>query len=179
MTLGTDTWPLVDQIERQHGSVTVVRRCLDLSELLACAHTGMARVALIADGAEELTASLLEQLTLSSVRVLVLAGHDENRLAALGVTIVPAGATGDDVTELIEEVWILPIPWPPTAAIPIRTITPVPRRIPTGLGKHPTNQPRVTGSHNPRSRKRRRNVNPVGSSPCGDPWERRAGPLPP
>ena len=45
VTLGTGTWPLVDQIERQHGSVTVVRRCLDLSELLACAHTGMARVA--------------------------------------------------------------------------------------------------------------------------------------
>lgn len=110
VTLGTDTWPLVDQIERQHGSVTVVRRCLDLSELLACAHTGMARVALIADGAEELTASLLEQLTLSSVRVLVLAGHDENRLAALGVTIVPAGATGDDVTELIEEVVDSPDP---------------------------------------------------------------------
>lgn len=112
VTLGTGTWPLVDQIERQHGSVTVVRRCLDLSELLACAHTGMARVALLAEGAEELTASLLEQLSLSSVRVLVLAGHDENRLAALGVTIVPGGATGQDVTTLIEEVVDSPDPVP-------------------------------------------------------------------
>ncbi|GAA4704322.1 MULTISPECIES: hypothetical protein [Kocuria] len=112
VTLGTGTWPLVDQIERQHGSVTVVRRCLDLSELLACAHTGMARVALLAEGAEELTASLLEQLSLSSVRVLVLAGHDEIRLAALGVTIVPEGVSGDDVTGLIEQVADSPDPVP-------------------------------------------------------------------
>ena len=112
VTLGTGTWPLVAQIERQHGSVTVVRRCLDLSELLACAHTGMARVALLAEGAEELTASLLEQLSLSSVRVLVLAGHDEIRLAALGVTIVPEGATGEDVTDLIEQVVDSPDPVP-------------------------------------------------------------------
>lgn len=112
VTLGTGTWPLVDQIERQHGSVTVVRRCLDLSELLACAHTGMARVALLAEGAEELTASLLEQLSLSSVRVLVLAGHDDIRLAALGVTIVPEGVSGDDVTGLIEQVVDSPDPAP-------------------------------------------------------------------
>lgn len=112
VTLGTGTWPLVDQIERQHGSVTVVRRCLDLSELLACAHSGMARVALLAEGAEELTASLLEQLSLSSVRVLVLAGHDETRLTALGVTIVPAGATGDEVMDLIEQVAESPVPLP-------------------------------------------------------------------
>ena len=49
VTLGTGTWPLVDQIERQHGSVTVVRRCLDLSELLACAHSGMARARALGD----------------------------------------------------------------------------------------------------------------------------------
>ena len=112
VTLGIGTWPLVDQIERQHGSVTVVRRCLDLSELLACAHTGMARVAILAEGAEELTASLLEQLDLSSVRVLVLAGHDESRLSALGVTIVPEGAAGQDVTDLIEQVVDSPGPPP-------------------------------------------------------------------
>lgn len=112
VTLGAGTWPLVDQIERRHGSVTVVRRCLDLSELLACAHTGMARVAILAEGAEELTASLLEQLDLSSVRVLVLAGHDDTRLSGLGVTVVPERATGQDVIDLIEQVVDSPGPAP-------------------------------------------------------------------
>lgn len=103
VTLGIGTWHLVDHIERQHGSVTVVRRCLDLSELLACALTGMARVALIADGAEELTASLLEQLALGGVRVLVVSGHDDHRLAELGVPTVPAQATPDELIRLIED----------------------------------------------------------------------------
>lgn len=111
-TLGSGTWELVDQIERRHGPITITRRCLELSELLACAHTGMARAALVAEGAEELTSSLLEQLALGSVRVLVLAGHDEHRLAALGVTVVPATASVADVMELIERVVQSP---PPTS----------------------------------------------------------------
>lgn len=110
VTLGAGTWDLVDEIERQHGAVTVVRRCLDLSELLACAHSGMARVALLAEGAEELTASLLEQLALSSVHVMVLAGHDEARLSSLGVTVVPEGTAGRDVSALIESVASAPHP---------------------------------------------------------------------
>ena len=52
VTLGSGTWELVEQLERLHGEVTVVRRCLELSELLACAHTGMAQLALVAEGAE-------------------------------------------------------------------------------------------------------------------------------
>lgn len=110
VTLGTGTWELVDQIERRHGPITVTRRCLELAELLACAHTGMARAALIAEGAEDLTSSLLEQLALGSVRVLVLAGHDEHRLAALGITIVPSTAAVGDVMALIERVVRSPPP---------------------------------------------------------------------
>ena len=70
MALGVSTWPLVDGIERLHGPVTVVRRCLDLTELLAAARAGLGRAALVAEGAEDLTASLLEQIRLGGAALL-------------------------------------------------------------------------------------------------------------
>ena len=62
-----------------------IRDSLELSELLACAHTGMAQLALVAEGGEDLTASLLDQLASSGLRVLVVEGHDDLRLSQLGV----------------------------------------------------------------------------------------------
>lgn len=109
VTLGPGTWDLVDRLERLHGDVTVVRRCLDLSELIACAHTGMAHAALVAEGAEDLTASLLGQLADAGLRVLVVEGHDAAR-PALGVARVPAAATGAEVAELIRETLRSPEP---------------------------------------------------------------------
>lgn len=100
-TLGISTWELVDRLERLHGEVTVVRRCMDLSELLACSHTGMADVALVAEGAEELTGSLLEQLGGNGVRVLVVEGHDSSRLSRLGVGSVAVAASGEDIAQRI------------------------------------------------------------------------------
>ncbi|GEC99084.1 pilus biosynthesis protein CpaE [Kocuria varians] len=102
-TLGISTWELVDRVERLHGEVTVVRRCLELSELLACSHTGMADAALVAEGAEDLTASLLEQLADNGVRVLVVEGHDDARLARLGVPSISASATGAEVVRAVRE----------------------------------------------------------------------------
>ncbi|MHC5558189.1 AAA family ATPase [Kocuria sp. U4B] len=103
MTLGVSTWPLVDGIERLHGPVTVVRRCLDLTELLAAARTGLARAALVAEGAEEITASLLEQLRLGGAVLLVLEGHDARRLAGLGAVVVADRASPEEAARLVEE----------------------------------------------------------------------------
>ena len=108
VTLGTSTWPLVDRLERLHGDVTVVRRCLDLAELLACAHTRMAHVALVAEGAEELTASLLDQLETDDLRVLVVEGHDESRVQRLGVDSVPPDATGEELARIITRAMLGP-----------------------------------------------------------------------
>lgn len=108
VTLGTSTWPLVDRLERLHGDVTVVRRCLDLAELLACAHTRMAHVALVAEGAEELTASLLDQLETDDLRVLVVEGHDESRVQRLGVGSVPPDATGEELARIITRAMLGP-----------------------------------------------------------------------
>ncbi|MFI7483307.1 CpaE family protein [Kocuria sp. M1R5S2] len=103
MTLGVSTWPIVDGIERLHGPVTVVRRCLDLTELLAAARAGLGRAALVAEGAEEITASLLEQIRLGGAAVLVLEGHDHRRLAGLGAVVVPGRAAPADAARLVEE----------------------------------------------------------------------------
>ncbi|MFC4905265.1 AAA family ATPase [Kocuria oceani] len=103
MALGISTWPLVDGIERLHGPVTVVRRCLDLTELLAAARAGLGRAALVAEGAEELTASLLEQVRLGGAVLLVLEGHDHRRLAGLGAVVVPERAGPADAARLMEE----------------------------------------------------------------------------
>ncbi|MFE7631202.1 CpaE family protein [Kocuria sp. NPDC057446] len=103
MALGVSTWPLVDGIERLHGPVTVVRRCLDLTELLAAARAGLGRAALVAEGAEDLTASLLEQIRLGGAALLVLEGHDHHRLAALGAVVVPERAAPEDAARLVEE----------------------------------------------------------------------------
>ncbi|MEX5255338.1 CpaE family protein [Kocuria arenosa] len=103
MALGVSTWPLVDGIERLHGPVTVVRRCLDLTELLAAARAGLGRAALVAEGAEDLTASLLEQIRLGGAALLVLEGHDHRRLAGLGAVVVPERATPEDAARLVEE----------------------------------------------------------------------------
>ena len=108
VTLGTSTWPLVDRLERLHGDVTVVRRCLDLAELLACAHTRMAHVALVAEGAEELIASLLDQLETDDLRVLVVEGHDESRVQRLGVGSVPPDATGEELARIITRAMLGP-----------------------------------------------------------------------
>ncbi|MGX5358750.1 AAA family ATPase [Kocuria sp. KH4] len=103
MALGISTWPLVDGIERLHGPVTVVRRCLDLTELLAAARAGLGRAALVAEGAEQLTASLLEQVRLGGAVLLVLEGHDHRRLAGLGAVVVPERAGPADAARLVEE----------------------------------------------------------------------------
>ncbi|MCJ8506186.1 P-loop NTPase [Kocuria flava] len=103
ITLGVSTWPLVDGLERLHGPVTVVRRCLDLAELLAAARTGLARAVLVAEGAEELTASLAEQLRLGGAVLLVLEGHDARRVAALGAVVVPEAAGPEETARLVEE----------------------------------------------------------------------------
>ncbi|MDO4918642.1 ParA family protein [Kocuria sp.] len=115
VTLGTSTWELVDRLERLHGEVTVVRRCLELSELLACSHTGMADVAVVAEGAEELTTSMLRQLADNHLRVLVVEGHDSHRLAGLGVAAVPAGASGEELSRRVREAVAAPA-WRPTTA---------------------------------------------------------------
>lgn len=98
VTVGQSQEDLVGGLERLHGPVTVVRRCDELAELLAACQSGLARAAVVAEGSEELTASLVDRLSAVGVAVVGLVADPEEaaRLRAIGVVTAPpdVDATG-------------------------------------------------------------------------------------
>ena len=87
VTSGTATAELVQGLERLQGPVTVIRRCSELSELIAACQSGMARAAIVDDDAGELTASLAGRVAAAGVALVVLADDPGvlARLEQLGV----------------------------------------------------------------------------------------------
>ncbi|WP_144671025.1 P-loop NTPase [Arthrobacter sp. U41] len=99
VTVGDSREDLVGRLERLHGPVSVVRRCNELAELLAACQGGLARAAVVAEGSEELTASLVDRLSAVGVVVLALTDNPEEQ-ARLGVIGVAAELTGVDAAAL-------------------------------------------------------------------------------
>ena len=93
VTVGHSSDDLVGGLERLHGPVSVVRRCGELAELLAACQSGLARAAIVAEGSEELTASLVDRLAAVGVAVLALTDSREEmaRLHGIGVAAEPPG----------------------------------------------------------------------------------------
>ncbi len=87
VTVGQSPQDLVGGLERLHGPVTVVRRCDELAELLAACQSGLARAAVVAEGSEDLAASLVDRLSAVGVAVVALVSEPEEaaRLRAIGV----------------------------------------------------------------------------------------------
>lgn len=104
VTVGDSHEDLVGRLERLHGPVSVVRRCSELAELLAACQGGLARAAVVAQGSEELTASLVDRLSAVGVAVLALTDSPEEnaRLQGIGVdadiTAVDAEALASRIT---------------------------------------------------------------------------------
>ena len=83
--------------------VRVVRRCVDLADLLAAAAAGLARAVLLSADLRRLDRDALTRLAVAGVAVvgLVAAGDEqaERRLRQLGVAhVLPADATADEVS---------------------------------------------------------------------------------
>lgn len=93
VTVGQSRDDLVGGLERLHGPVTVVRRCAELSELMAACQSGLARAAVVAEGSEELTASLVDRLGAVGVAIIALTDNPEeaSRLRSLGVASALSG----------------------------------------------------------------------------------------
>ncbi|HEY9358419.1 MAG TPA: P-loop NTPase [Arthrobacter sp.] len=87
VTVGQAQEDVVGGLERLHGPVTVVRRCAELTELLAACQSGLARAAVVADGCEELTASLVDRLRAVGVAIIALTDNPDeaSRLRGIGV----------------------------------------------------------------------------------------------
>jgi MinD-like ATPase involved in chromosome partitioning or flagellar assembly len=99
---------LVGALDRADHGVTVVRRCVDASDLLATAATGTAQAALLSADLHRLDGDAVARLTAAGVAVVGLADPaDEragDRLRALGVlTVLPADACAEDVVRALRD----------------------------------------------------------------------------
>lgn len=109
VTVGRSASDYVPGLEQLRGPVTVVRRCDEFAEMVAACQTGIARAAIVAYDAGELTSSLLERLHTAEVAVVVLTDDDDarERLRALNVrhasTTVDAIALADEVAGAVAD----------------------------------------------------------------------------
>lgn len=99
---------LVSAFERSEHNITVVRRCVDLADLLATAATGTARAALLSADLRRLDRDALARLAAGHVAVVGLVPPgDENadrRLRQLGVRFVlPADAAPEVISAAVAE----------------------------------------------------------------------------
>lgn len=105
VTVGQAQEDVVAGLERLHGPVTVVRRCTELTELLAACQSGLARAAVVADGCEGLTASLVDRL--GAVGVVIIALTDDpdeaSRLRGIGVASALSGVESAALAARISE----------------------------------------------------------------------------
>ena len=100
--------PLVAALERGDHGVSVVRRCVDLADLLATAATGQARAVLLSADLRRLDRDALARLAVAGVAVvgLVPPGDEdaERRLRQLGVTqVLPADAAPEVISAAVRE----------------------------------------------------------------------------
>ncbi|MGY1652088.1 AAA family ATPase [Geodermatophilus sp. SYSU D01119] len=99
---------LVGALDRADHGVTVVRRCVDASDLLATAATGTAQAALLSADLHRLDVDAVARLQAAGVAVVGLVDPGDeragDRLRALGVTtVLPADAAPEDVVRALRE----------------------------------------------------------------------------
>jgi Flp pilus assembly CpaE family ATPase len=99
---------LVGALDRSDHGVTVVRRCVDVSELLAAAATGTGQAALLSAELRRLDGDAVARLTAAGVAVvgLVEPGDERaaDRLRQLGVVhVLPADADAEVIAQALRE----------------------------------------------------------------------------
>lgn len=105
VTVGQSREDLVGGLERLHGPVTVVRRCAELPELLAACQSGLARAAVVAEGSEGLSASLVDRLGAVGVAIIALTDNAEEaaRLRKIGVASALTGVESAELSNRIAD----------------------------------------------------------------------------
>ena len=105
VTVGQSQEDVVGGLERLHGPVTVVRRCAELTELLAACQSGLAQAAVVAEGCEQLTASLVDRLGAVGVAIIALTDSPSEaaRLRGIGVASALSGIESEALAGRIAE----------------------------------------------------------------------------
>jgi Flp pilus assembly CpaE family ATPase len=97
---------LVRAFERDDAAVRVVRRCVDLADLLATAATGTARAVLLSGDLRRLDRDALARLAVAGLAVVGLVADEESerRLRQLGVLhVLPGDAPPADIAAAVVE----------------------------------------------------------------------------
>ncbi|HEX5532431.1 MAG TPA: hypothetical protein VFX33_01690, partial [Actinomycetales bacterium] len=109
LTAITGAWeaPLVSGLESARTGVAVVRRCVDLADLLASAASGQAQAVILSADLRRLDRDALAHLAASGLAVVGLHGPGEerqgSRLRALGVAhVLPADAPPEEIAEAVQ-----------------------------------------------------------------------------
>ncbi len=139
---------LVSALERGDLGVAVVRRCVDLADLLATAATGQARAVLLSADLRRLDRDALTRLAVAGVAVvgLVPPGDEaaERRLRQLGVgQVLPSDATAEVMSAAVVDAVVSLSPTPgdlsalsdPRAALPDHRPADVPEDLLPGSGR--------------------------------------------
>ena len=136
---------LVGALDRADHGVSVVRRCVDVSELLAVAATGTGQAALLSAELRRLDADAVARLEAAGVAVVGLVEpHDEAaaaRLRQMGVRqVLPADASPEEIARAL----LAAVAGPPTsarrdiadprAALPVLGAPDQPEERPAGRG---------------------------------------------
>ena len=135
---------LVGALDRADHGVTVVRRCVDVSELLAAAATGTGQAALLSAELRRLDGDAIARLDAAGVAVvgLVEPGDERaaERLRQLGVRhVLPADADPETIAQALREAVEGAAPSgrdvaDPRAALPALGLPEAPEDRPTGPG---------------------------------------------
>ena len=136
---------LVGALDRADHGVTVVRRCVDVSELLAVAATGTGQAALLSAELRRLDVDAVTRLEAAGVAVvgLVESGDERaaDRLRQLGVRrVLPADAAPEEIAQALREA-VAGAPAPgrdvadPGAAFPALGAPVDPEEQPAGPGR--------------------------------------------
>lgn len=93
----------VTALERLHGPVTVDRRCADLAELIAAAHTTRADAALIIGDTQKLTSAVLAGLAEHGLIVVAIseAAAERSRLTSLGAVTFNDDVDAEQLAEAL------------------------------------------------------------------------------
>ena len=161
VTVGDSREDLVGRLERLHGPVSVVRRCSELAELLAACQGGLARAAVVAEGSEELTASLVDRLSAVGVAVVALTDNPEENARLRGIGVA-AELTGVDAAALADRI---------AGAVALLAGTDPLRQVDTAASRGPR-RARTVRRHRRRSAERPAD----GQDHCGVGARRFAGP---
>ena len=136
---------LVGALDREDHGVTVVRRCVDVADLLAAAATGTGQAALLSAELRRLDGAAVARLTAAGVAVVGLVEPNDTgaaeRLRQLGVVrVLPADADPEEIARALRDA-VSGAPMAghdiadPRAALPVLGLPPEAAVRPAGRGR--------------------------------------------